>query len=278
VRPAVADPEAIPGVDRSVDHRSRFRIGCSRPWVSVSAPTETFERARRADVTFVAAAVAYYWLGSLVPVAVLAFVVLQVAYGNFLADWSVQQLDAALTPAGQDLVYRALLDSTGATALGFVGVVGLFWGWSRLYRALEAAFERVYEVDQDGSVPARALAACVVVPAICVGMALAAAGVASTFTGILWDALLVVAVAFALFPVFVTLPPKRPGLRAAVAGSLTTAVAWSLLRFAFDLYATYGTFSIAYDLLGGIIFVVSFLYLGALALLVAVSLTATLDS
>ncbi|NHN40673.1 hypothetical protein G9C85_03355 [Halorubellus sp. JP-L1] len=244
----------------------------------MSAPSETVERARRADVTFVAAAVAYYWLGSLVPVAVLAFVVVQVAYGSVLADWSVQQLEIALTPAGQDLLHRALLDSTGATGLGVVGTVGLLWGWSRLYRALESAFERVYETDHEESLPARALAACVVVPAICIGMALAAAGVVSTFTGVVWDALLVVAVAFALFPVFVTLPPERPGLRAAVAGSIATAVAWSLLRYAFDLYATYGTFSLAYDLLGGVIFVLTFLYLGALALLVAVSLTATLDS
>jgi membrane protein len=228
-------------------------------------------------VTFVAAAVAYYWLGSLVPLLVLAFVVLQVGYGNVLADWSIAHLDAALSPAGRSFIRRALLDSSGATGLGAVGAAGLVWGWLRLYQALEAAFERVYETTHTDGVVARALAGAVVVPAICVGLVLVVSGLLTGYDGLLWEALYVLAVALALFPVFVTLPPTRPGLRSAIVGATATAASWVALRVLLEAYATFGWFSPTYDLLGALVLAVTFLYLGTLALLLAVALTATLD-
>jgi membrane protein len=228
-------------------------------------------------VTFVAAAVAYYWLGSLIPLLVLAFVVVQVAYGNLLADWSVAHLDAALTPAGRSFLRRALLDSSGALGLGAVGTAGLVWGWSRLYRALEAAFERVYETTQTDGLAARALAGAVVVPAISVGMVLVVSGLVTGYDGVVWEVLHVLAVALALFPVFVTLPPTRPGLRSAIVGATATAASWIVLRLLLEAYATFGSLAPTYDLLGALVLLVTFLYLGALALLLAVALTATLD-
>jgi len=243
----------------------------------VSAPGETVARARRADVTFVAAAVAYYWLGSLVPLLVLGFVVAQLAFGDALADWSLAHLNAALTPTGRSILRRALLDSSGATALGAVGAAGLVWGWSRLYRALEAAFERVYETTHSDGLVARAFAGAIVVPAISVGMALVASGLLTGYDGLLWEVLHVLAVALALFPVFVTLPPTRPGLRSAVVGATATALSWFVLRIALEAYATVGSLSPTYDLLGALVLLVTVLYLGALALLLAVALAATLD-
>lgn len=228
-------------------------------------------------MTFVAAAVAYYWLGSLIPLLVLAFVVVQVAYGNLLADWSVAHLDAALTPAGRSFLRRALLDSSGALGLGAVGTAGLVWGWSRLYRALEAAFERVYETTQTDGLAARALAGAVVVPAISVGMVLVVSGLVTGYDGVVWEVLHVLAVALALFPVFVTLPPTRPGLRSAIVGATATAASWIVLRLLLEAYATFGSLAPTYDLLGALVLLVTFLYLGALALLLAVALTATLD-
>lgn len=228
-------------------------------------------------MTFVAAAVAYYWLGSLIPLLVLAFVVVQVAYGNLLADWSVAHLDAALTPAGRSFLRRALLDSSGALGLGAVGTAGLVWGWSRLYRALEAAFERVYETTQTDGLAARALAGAVVVPAISVGMVLVVSGLLTGYDGVVWEVLHVLAVALALFPVFVTLPPTRPGLRSAIVGATATAASWIVLRLLLEAYATFGSLAPTYDLLGALVLLVTFLYLGALALLLAVALTATLD-
>ncbi|MFC6953240.1 YihY/virulence factor BrkB family protein [Halorubellus litoreus] len=243
----------------------------------MSISTEAVDRARRADVPFVAAAVAYYWLGSLVPVLALGFVVVQLTYGPVLADATLAYLDGALTATGRSVLRRALVDSSGATGLGVAGAVGLVWGWTRLYGALEAAFERVYETTGNDGFAARAVAGAIVVPAISVGMVLAASGLLTGSDDVAWQILHVVAVALALFPVFVTLPPTRPRLRAAMVGAATTAVAWSTLRIAFETYATYGSYSPAYGVIGGVILVVTFLYLGALALLVAVALTATLD-
>lgn len=243
----------------------------------MSAPGETVARARRADVTFVAAAVAYYWLGSLVPLLVLGFVVAQLAFGDVLADWSLAHLDAALSPTGRSVLRRALLDSSGATALGAVGAAGLVWGWSRLYRTLAAAFERVYETTHSDGVVARAFAGAVVVPAISVGMALAVSGLLTAYDGVLWEFLHVLAVALSLFPVFVTLPPTRPGLRSAIVGATVTAAAWIALRSLLEAYATLGWLAPTYDLLGTLVLFVAFLYFGTLALLLAVALTAALD-
>jgi len=244
----------------------------------MSAMAETVRRARQADVTFVAASVAYYWLLSLVPMVVLAFAALQYAYGAALSEWVVSLLGPALTGTGRDVVYRVLGDSRGAAVICVAGTLALGWAWTRLYRVLERSFERVYGAPHSDGLPERALAAAVVVPAISVGMALAAGGLVTTGSGMLWSTLQVGAIALALFPVFVTLPPDRPGLRTAFLGATATAVAWTVLQLAARLSAAYGSYSVAYGLLGAVILLVGFLYLGAVSLLLSVSLTATLEA
>lgn len=243
----------------------------------MSAMAETFQRARRADVAFVAASVAYYLLLSLVPMLILAFVVVQISYGRVLGEFAVSRLAPALTPFGRDLVREVLANSTGSVAISLVGVLALVWAWNNLYRALERCFARVYQGEHTVSFPGRVLAAVIVVPAICFGLALTAGGVITTGPGLAWQALQTVAIALALFPVFVTLPPNRPRLAAAAFGASVTAVAWSALRIAFITYAASGTYSVAYGLLGAVIIAIVFLYLGVVSLLLSVSLTATLD-
>lgn len=243
----------------------------------MSATREIVRRARRANVTFVAASVAYYWLLSLVPMVVLAFAALQLAYADALSAWVVSQLDPALTPIGRDVVYRVIGDTRGAVVICVSGVVALAWAWMRLYGALEHSFELLYGAHHREGLPERLLAAAVVVPAISVGMALTAGGALTDGPVMLWEALQVGAIALALFPVFVTLPPDRPGLRSAFLGATATAITWTVLQLAFGLYASYGSYSVAYGLLGGVILLVGSLYLGAVALLLAVSLTASLD-
>lgn len=244
----------------------------------MSAMGETMRRARRANVTFVAASVAYYWLLSLVPMVVLAFAALQLAYADALSAWAVSQLAPALTQTGRDVVHRVIGDTRGAAVICVSGVVALAWAWVRLYGALEHSFERVYGAHQTEGLPERALAAAVVVPAISIGMALTASGVVTDGPGVLWETIQVGAIALALFPVFVTLPPDRPALRTAFLGATATAIAWTVLQLAFGLYAAYGSYSVAYGLLGAVILLVGFLYLGAVSLLLAVSLTASLDA
>lgn len=243
----------------------------------MSTMDETVRRARSADVTFVAASVAYYWLLSLIPMLVLAFVVVQVAYGSALADWVVDLIAPALTDRGRELVQQMFADSTGWAVVSIGGIVALAWAWFRLYHALERSFELVYEHRDEMGVTGRFLEAAVVVPAVSVALALTATGVMATGPGIFWTVVQIVGIALALFPVFVTLPPNRPALHVALVGATVTAVAWTLLRVAFDIYAAYGAYSAAYGLLGAVILLVTFLYFGAVALLFSVSLTATLE-
>jgi|GEM_PF-1824646 membrane protein len=243
----------------------------------MSAMGETVRRARRADVPFAAASVAYYLLLSIFPILVLAFAAVQIAYGNALGEWVVGQLAPALTPRGRDLIRNVLADSTGALAISLAGLFALVWAWNRLYCALERCFERVYEGQHTIGRAGRVLGAAIVVPAICIGLALTAGGIVTNGPGVTWQVIQVVGIALALFPVFVTLPPNRPRLAAAAFGAAVTAGIWTALRLAFDIYATVGTYSIAYGFLGASILSIAFLYLGTVSLLLSVSLTATLN-
>lgn len=243
----------------------------------MSTSREAYRRAREADVAFVAAGVAYYWLVSLVPLFILAFTVLHITYGELFAEIVLAQLGSMLTTTGREGLRESLVDSSGSITVSLAGLVALVWSWTRMYSALEDAFERVYQGTNSADFTVRALAGLVVVPAISIGLVLTAGGVVTMGSTVVGEVLLIIGVSLCLFPVFVTLPPSRPGLRSAVAGAVTTAVAWAALSIGIGLYANVSAYSFPYGILGSVIFLILALYLGALALLFAVAVTAELD-
>jgi YihY family inner membrane protein len=228
---------------------------------------------REGQVTFLAAAIAYYAFVSIVPLALLGL-----ALGHALGPERFAPLVAGveqfLTPAAIEIVGESVGGAArgGATALG---LAVLAWSGSKVVRGLDVAFARVYGTAERKAVPAKLLDAAVVLSAI------PAALLASALLGVLVPALdwlplagmtgrlgMLAVLTVAFFPLYYRLPPVQVEPREALPGALVAAVGWGLLATGFSLYAAaVGDFHL-YGVLGAALLLVTWLYLGGIIIMV----------
>lgn len=228
--------------------------------------------ARAVEVPFLAAALAYYALVSVVPLLLFVFVV-----GSTLADGAAasELLDAVgrfLSPAGRDLVTETVGDPRGRGGATIAGTGVLLWGALRLFRGFDAAFARVY--GQTGrSLVAGLRAAATVLLCTGAGFLLAVAGsvVVAGVGGLLAQVLAVpvslVTLTLVFLPAFVVFPDADVGVREALPGAAVVATGWTLLQVGFAAYTEVVGTSAA-GALGGVVLLVSWFYLAAALVLV----------
>ncbi len=239
--------------------------------------------ARREDVTFIAASIAYHAFVSMLPVLLLLTLVLSTVGGEQFVDEVLELTATVLPEPGQGVVGTALRNASGNVGASLVGVVALVWGTVRIFRAMDAAFAEIYDTDRTTSLVGRAQDALVVLLALG-----AAAIVAVLFESLievpdavplagLLDALLAVfGLAVAFFPMYYVFPNMDVSVREVVPGVLVAAVGWMALRWAFDLYVSVSSKPDVYGLLGTLLLLVIWLYVGGLVLLVGAAVNATL--
>lgn len=238
---------------------------------------------RRLDVGFLAAAVAYYAFVSLVPLALLGFAVGSAVGNGLLTEPVSRAASRLLAPEGQELLAAALAGQDGRGGATVLGTLVLLWSGSRVLRGIDRAFSRVYE--RQG--PDRLLdqlrdAATVLGVALAgiLGMAVVSAIIAllplvSYLRGLgvltLWLTLVV-----AFLPLYAVFPDEPVAAREALPGAALAATAFALLGSAFGLYTSIAGGFAVYGVLGGVLLVVTWLYAGALAVMVGAVLNAVL--
>lgn len=237
-------------------------------------------RVRETEATFLAAAVAYYAFVSLLPLLVLGLIVGTAIAGEAVATAVVDRAAVALSPAGEDVVRGALTASAGRGTAGLLGSILLVWGAIKGVRGLDRAVARVYETPETRSTVAEVIGAAMTLAVVLVAASVTV--LSAAMVGRLLGGLELVAtlglpavLVIALLPLYVLLPPVDVSLRAALPGTVTAAVGWSILGAAFGLYAAVSGSSV-YGVLGGVLLVVTWLYLGALVLVVGAALNAEL--
>jgi len=75
-------------------------------------------------------------------------------------------------------------------------------------------------------------------------------------------------------PLYFLLPDAAVTVREVLPGAVFAALGWTVLEAAFHLYATYVSGASVYGLLGGVLLALSWLYLGALLLLLGAAVNA----
>ncbi|KOX97846.1 MULTISPECIES: YihY/virulence factor BrkB family protein [Halorubrum] len=222
------------------------------------------------QVTFLAAAIAYYAFVSLVPALLLLVVVATAVFGETIAAQLVAATGDFLTPAGEEAVVLAVSSAGGRTGASLLGVGVLLWSTLKVFRGLDTAFVSLYGGDQTpGFLKQVADAASVVVG---VGLGLGAMVAVGAFVAAA-DALPLVEVASVLalpvllavvfLPMYYLLPQPAVGVREALPGAAFAAVGWTLLQAGFQVYAAGAAQYQAYGVIGGILLLVTWLYLAA---------------
>ena len=240
-------------------------------------------------ITFIAASLAYYALISLLPLLLLALAA-AAAFGDAgTVEALVDGDSGALGEQAGTLVRDGLAGAAGAGGATVLGLAVLLWSGLKLFRGLDVAFSAVYArpgpeslLDQlrNGTVALGAVVAGVAATVL-VGALVAGIGVGESvrrfdLLGVVGTVGLVAGLVAAFLPLYYVLPGGKVAVREALPGAVFAAVGWTLLQTGFRAYAgTAGSYE-TYGALGGVLLLVTFLYIGALLLLLGVVLNAVL--
>jgi YihY family inner membrane protein len=227
------------------------------------------------QVTFLAAAIAYYAFVSLIPALLLLVVVATAVFGEAIA---VELLAAAgdfLTPAGQEAVAGAISSAGGRTGAGVIGVAVLLWSTLKVFRGLDTAFAELYGVKEPPDFVKQLADAASAVLAVSVGIgvmvAIGAFVAAADAVPAVEAASILVLPAFlavVFLPMYYLLPEPDIGIREALPGAAIAAVGWTLLQAGFQVYAASASQFQVYGVIGGILLLVTWLYLAAIVVVV----------
>ncbi|QLC33255.1 YihY/virulence factor BrkB family protein [Halarchaeum sp. CBA1220] len=237
---------------------------------------------RDRNLTFVAGAIAYAAFVSLVPLLVLVFALAAAIRGPGAADAVVATLQGFLSPNAADLLRNALASKTGAFGTSLFGVALLAWSALKVFRGLNTAFAVVYGTEDAGFVDAvrdgAVALACLAVAAVAlvgIGVALALV-VDQLLLDLLGPVLLLGGLTVAFSPLYYVLPDTETTLREALPGAFVAAAGWLGLGVGFRAYVAYAGANQAYGVLGGVMLLLTWLYVAALVLLVGAVVNAVL--
>lgn len=238
---------------------------------------------RERGLTLVAAGIAFYLVNALIPM------VLFVLLATTTFGW-VQPLLERLAAIG-DVTADAVLQSanrlvgegTGRTRATAIAVVILGYSAFTSFQATNMAFGHVYGARRRESL-ARTVVNTLVAFAAMVTSVAVLAGVGVALVAVTDDVvvrvaslpLLCVALLAFFLPMYVRFPEPSVGLREALPGALFAAVAWTAGAVGFRLYVVTAHSVQLYGVAGGVMLLLTWIYLGCVALLVGVVLNAVL--
>lgn len=236
--------------------------------------------AREVELPFLAAAVAFYALLSLLPLLSLVLAAASVIDAG-IVERAVDSARAnGLTAGAGDAVVDAALAPAGRVQATVLGTAVLLWSGSRVFRGVDVAFARIYG---GGSSPwsRRAVDAGVVMFCLsgsALGLVIVAllvnlVGGLPAGAGVV---VLPIALTVAVLPPFRILPNVDIDVRAALPGAIITGISWTILGSVFGAYTAIAGDYAAYGALGVVILFMGWLYLAALCFLGGAVVNATL--
>lgn len=249
----------------------------------VSLSRDIVQEVREENIKFMAGSIAYHSFVSLLPVLLLLTVIVSTVGGQQLAEQLVQEIGSYL-PASANIFLRNAI--TGAPSPGdSIVVVGvLLWGTFRIFRALDAAFADIYDVErktsfvdelEDGIVVLVAL--IIVVVTIGVTSATFPTPQRVPFDSSLTEIVSILALGVAFFPMYYVFPNIDVSIREVLPGVVIAAVGWQLLHAIFHMYAQVSAYNTSlYGTIGNLLLVIVWLYVGSFVILFGAAVNAVL--
>jgi membrane protein len=257
----------------------------------------TYREVKDDRVSYIAAAVAFYAMLAIFP-AIIGLVSL---YGLFagpaMLERHLQSLTVLPDAVRQILsaqLHAVVTTSSGALSTGLLlSILGTIWAASAGVRALMEAMNIAYdEPERRGFLKRRlvslvltlgglvlvglAVASLAIVPAI---LRVADVGGGETVLAIVRWPVLVVAVALSLAVLYRYGPARDDAKwRWVTPGSIFATIVWSIVSVGFSWYvSTFGKFNETYGALGGVIVLLVWFYLSAIAIIIGAELDAEIE-
>lgn len=233
------------------------------------------------QVSFLAAGIAYYAFVSVLPMLLLVLAVGSLLGGEDVAAAVIAALRDLLSPVGQDVLRSAVVSARGRAPATVASVLLLVWSTLKVFRGLDIAFSRIYGTDPSDGILDQVTDAVVGLGAV--GAAVAAVGVVGvllartgvTVPDVVGPVALIAVLSLVFFPLYYLFPDSDVSARAALPGTVLGATSWALLGTVFGVYAEVAGASV-YGVLGAVLLLITWFYVGSLALLTGVILNAVL--
>ncbi|MEM4781523.1 MAG: YhjD/YihY/BrkB family envelope integrity protein [Halalkalicoccus sp.] len=232
------------------------------------------EEVQENEATFLAASIAYYAFVSLIPLLAFVFIAASVIGGQELANQIVAQSGEYLAPSGQEALDQAITAESGRGGAGIASAVVLLWSALKLFRGLDTAFSLVYDAGLDKSIVGQIINAVIVFGAIFVA-AVGMVGLGTVLVvlpdvpfGFFTPLLLLAALSLVFLPMYYFLPDVESiSIKQALPGAVLAAAGWALLHTGFGIYASNAGQYEAYGAIGGILLLLTWLYIGGVVII-----------
>lgn len=239
--------------------------------------------AQAVRVPFLAAAVAYYAFVSLVPLLVLALTLGSLLGGETLAISVIEALSGFLSTEGESLVREALMANSGRSGITILGVILLTWSGLKVFRAVDDAFSQVYGVVERKSLGQQLVGVTVVLGSVAVSVITVVTlnGLLPRLSGIPFLDVVGVVLTFSILPLsflpmYYRFPDVPMTIREALPGAILAGAGWVALVIVFRIYTQFAGGASLYGVLGGVLLVITFLYLAASVMIVGAVANAVL--
>jgi membrane protein len=259
----------------------------------------------RDRITITAAGIAFYWFLSVFPLLFAAIGLLDVFNASSSTTRVINSAIEQALPGNAALILTQAVSSSqsravagGVTAL-VVGIVLAMWSASSGMAATQVGLDVAYDVPGDRSFLKKRLMGVVLIVAAFVlgGMGVTCLVFGEPVSGFVRDhlplgryfgwvwgvarwAITLVAVTL-LFAVFYSIGPNRklPNWKWLTPGGLVATALWLIASLGFSLYVSGfgGTYARTYGALAGVVILILWLYMSALALLVGAELNGELE-
>lgn len=241
------------------------------------------EEFKEENISFMAGSIAYYAFVSMFPLLLLALLVASVVGGQAFADAVIGLTQQYLTPAAQGMVTESISQASNAASFSILGFVALLWSVLKVFRGLDVAFSSLYHSPGENSILDQVKDGVIVLGGIVVAIvAMVVAGAVVAFlpnlpyVGVLSFVFLIAALTLAFLPIYYVFPDVDVSVRDVLPGTIVAAIGWALLQGLFRVYTNYSSTGELYGAIGGIILLVTWLYFGALILLLGAAVNVVL--
>lgn len=262
--------------DRSLSARAlaAYRAGVEGGHIAVGI-------VRTKNLLFMAAGIAYYAFISLLPFLVLLVTAISIIGGESLALGLLGVTGIVLTPPAESLITTAVRETVQDLHLSVITGLVFLWGTLRIFRGLDVAFSAIYGKHGSKSTVTQLRDAFVVTLAISAALTGATLlGLGSLFSapsGLLrFRPVLFVGLFLMFVPVYYLFPDTDDSVWRTIPGAVVAASGWALFDVLFQVYLLVIPQTTTYGVLGTVLIVLIWLYLGGFSLLLGAVLNAVL--
>ncbi len=251
------------------------------------------KKAMADDILGTAARVAYYFFLAIFPAIIALFALAGIIGGDQAFDWIMSRVRQGLPQDAESIVEQFVAGITGESRPGLlsVGILGVLWAASSSFNGLTIGLNKMYDVEEGRSWWKRRLVAAGLFIAAGIVLNLGAAAILAgpeLIRALGLDAFVVYATWAAAFAVITALfwltyyllphADQSSGKKEVLIGAVVGTVVWALASVLFRTYvANFGSYAATYGVLAGVIVLMLWLYITALAILFGGEVAATLQ-